>query len=122
MKGGPPTPAVLPEATPVRVAPTEPRASRSDLTRPNDTYNAQRELSDRNRRRADPEFQDGSYGFEAKEDEMDVEMTDDRNARRDDRRDVWRSRDNGVGQDSRRLYSDDLYPRPRGRGRGRGFN
>ena len=122
MKGGPTTPAFLPAAAPVRATPTEPRASRPDLTRPNDSYNTQREQSDRNRRRADPEFQDGSYGFEAKDDAMDVEMSDGRTPRRDDRRDAWRNRDDGAGMDNRRLYSDDLYPRPRGRGRGRGFN
>ena len=37
------------------------------------SYNNQREQSDRDRRRAEPEVQDGSYGFD-KSEQMDVEM------------------------------------------------
>lgn len=38
------------------------------------SYAHQREQSDRNRRRADPEIQDRSYGFGNNTDDMDVEM------------------------------------------------
>ena len=73
MKVGGPTPS--PASAPLNKRPTEPRAPRVDLTRdPVPLYNTQREQSDRSRRRADPEFQDGSYGFEAGEDVMDVDM------------------------------------------------
>lgn len=78
-------------------------------------YDHQREQSDLNRRRAEPEIQDGSYGFESRDERMDVDM--------DNRRDDWRNaqqeneRPRNVvrARDDRRLYSDDLYPRPRGR-------
>ena len=58
-----------------KAAPTEPRGSRIDLTQNEQatSYDSQREQSDR-RRRAEPEFQDGSYGFAAKEDEMEVDQ------------------------------------------------
>lgn len=91
---------------------------RAELSRPDSVYNTQREQSDRSRRRADPEFQDGSYGFDSSFDRMDVDV--------DDRRDNWHSdqreglrdgeRVRGGGREDRRLYSDDLYQRPRGRG------
>lgn len=129
--GGPP---------PAHQAPIEPRAARVDLTRPESTrsdpirldpiqidtvrpepvrsdptYDSQREQSDRNRRRADPEFQDGSFGFQPRDDQVDVDM--------DDRRDAWHAgrEENEKARDSRlhsdrRLYSDNLYSRPRGRG------
>ena len=79
------------------------------------TYDHQREQSDLNRRRAEPEIQDGSYGFESRDERMDVDM--------DNRRDNWRNaqqeneRPRNVvrARDERRLYSDDLYPRHRGR-------
>lgn len=73
MKVGGPTPS--PALAPLRKTPIEPRGPRIDLTRdPAPSYDIQREQSDRNRRRADPEFQDGSYGFDAREDIMDVDM------------------------------------------------
>ncbi len=73
MKVGGPTPS--PAFAPLRKTPIEPRAPPVDLTHDSaPSYDTQREQSDRNRRRADPEFQDGSYGFDAREDVMDVEM------------------------------------------------
>lgn len=92
-----------------------------DLSRDDNAYDSQREQYDRNRRRADPEFQDGSYGFDTKKaDDMDVDMDDRNNNRRDNwrgnRRDGDRSRNGGRGDGYRPLYSDNLYPRPRGRG------
>ena len=125
MKHGPPAPA--PVAAPTRTVPTEPRAARPDLIRSESSYNSQREQSDRDRRRAEPEFQDGSYGFEVKDDEMDVDLDHRRDMARDtgrnNRRGAGRGRDGGSGRDvgnggrvDRGLYSDDLYPRPRGRG------
>lgn len=116
-------PAPAPVAAPVRAVPTGPRSTRPDLIRAESSYNSQREQSDRDRRRAEPEFQDGSYGFENRGDEMDIEMDDRRDmvrgTGRNDRRDAGRGRDGGRGRDSGRdasgLYSDDLY-RPRGRG------
>ncbi|KAL9613664.1 MAG: hypothetical protein Q9167_001793 [Letrouitia subvulpina] len=97
-------------------APSEPRAARVDLTKTEPKYDAQREQSDRNRRRAEPEYQDGRYGFEPKEDRMDVDMDDRHSFRRDEPRNYGRSRDFGRPRDDRRLYSDDIYHRPRGRG------
>lgn len=86
--------------SPSRAAPPP----RTDLTA---AYNTQREASDRNRaRRADPEFQDGSYGFQEaavtrQQDRMDVDIGE------------------GTAQqapvNNGRLYSDELYQR-RGRG------
>lgn len=93
---------------------------RADLSRPDAVYNAQREQSDRSRRRADPEFQDGSYGFDSSYDRMDVDMDDRRDSWHNDQREGLRERDRarsgGLGRENRRLYSDDLYQRPRGRG------
>ena len=130
-------------SAPVHSTPIEPRGSRIDLKRSESSYNSQREESDRNRRRADPDYQDGSYGFEPKEDRMDVDIDvaretprndrgiEHREERRDDRRDARYSarkdmgrgrsyfdRDSNGGQsrNNQTLYSDDLYPRPRGRG------
>ncbi len=116
-QGGPANPA----ATPVPSVPSEPRVARHDLARVEPSYNVQREESDRNRRQADPEFQDGSYGFEAKDDRMDVEMDNGRESWQDATKAAVRGSSSGYrgfsgrGQDDRRLYSDDLYP-PRGRG------
>ena len=112
MKQGTPGPATAP----FQKIPTEPRASRPDLMRTEPSYDRQREQSDRNRRLAEPEIQDGSYGFEAKEEEMDVEMEPKRDVWVDDRKDVVRVRDGGRSRDNRTLYSDDMYSRSRGRG------
>lgn len=109
----------IPSSEPPRNAPSEPKASRIDLTHEETSYSKQREQSDRNRRRAEPEFQDGSYGFEKKEDRMDVDNDDRRGFYSDRQRHYERSRDPGRPRESeRRLYSDDLYPR---HSRGRGF-
>lgn len=105
-----------PVTAPFQKIPTEPRASRPDLMRTEPSYDRQREQSDRNRRLAEPEVQDGSYGFEAKEDKMDVELEPKRDVWVDERKDVLRGRDNGRSRDERTLYSDELYSRPRGRG------
>ena len=99
-----------------RKAPVEPRVPHIDLTRNESPYDWQREQYDRNRRLAEPEVQDGTYGFEAKADEMEVDMDDRRDNWQDNRRDEVRSRDIGRSRDDRRLYSDSLYSRPRGRG------
>ena len=73
MKTGGPTPTTA--GSLIRKLPTESRAPRIDLAR-NETpsYDSQREQADRSRRRAEPEFQDGSFGFEAKDNPMDVDM------------------------------------------------
>ena len=87
-----------------------------DLSRNEPSYDSQREQYDRNRRRADPEFQDGSYGFDTKADEMEVDVDGRRDIWQDNQRGGGRSRVNERNRDYRPLYSDDLYPRPRGRG------
>lgn len=105
--------------THVDTARTDPvRASvpRVDLTRGESSYDSQREQLDRVRRRAEPEFQDGSYGFEPKHDRMDVDVDDGRTGWQKDPREDERARGRGFGRDDRRLYSDDIYRRPRGRG------
>lgn len=89
---------------------------RIDLTCVEPSYDTQREQSDRSRRRAEPEFQDGSYGFEPKIDRMDIDIDAGRNDRQKDPRENDGARGRGIGRDDRRLYSDDLYRRPRGRG------
>lgn len=117
---GGPTPATAISQN--RRTPTEPAASAIDLTR-SDTpsYNSQQDQSDRSRKRADPEYQDGRYGFESKEDQMDVDTEapapviqreDHRENRRDDRRDARQDyrRDERGGD---RSYA----PRDFGRGR-----
>jgi len=107
-------------STPVAPASKPPVIPEVDLSRNEPFYDSQREQYDRNRRRADPEFQDGSYGFESKPDQMDVDTDGRRDDWQDGRRDGGRGRDNGRGNgrgnNYRPLYSDDLYPRPRGRG------
>ena len=79
------------------------------------TYDHQREQSDLSRRRAEPEIQDGSYGFESRDERMDVDMDDRRDTWRNDPRENERARNVARTRDERRLYSDDLYPRHRGR-------
>ena len=146
MKMGGPTPSTT--GTLVRKPPTESRAPRIDLTRNEaPSYDSQREQSDRNRRRAEPEFQDGSFGFENKDEQMDVDMgvPDEpapapapvaplgsyRPDRRDDRRDgrYEAPRDNGRGRPYYDRDRDGGRPRndqrlysddlyPRPRGRG----
>lgn len=97
-------------------APSQPKAARADLTYKDNSYSAQREQSDRARRRAAPEFQDGSYGFEQKEDRMEVDNDDRRDSYYGRQRQYGRGRHVGQPREERRLYSDDLYPGPRGRG------
>ena len=141
MKVGGPTPS--PAFVPLRKTPTEPKAPRVDLTRdPAPSYDTQREQSDRNRKRADPEFQDGSYGFDAREDVMDVDLdaprsdapvTDvppdasrsdaprldpPRSDRRDDRHDNRRDARRDDRRDDRR---DTHYDSPSDYGRGRPY-
>ncbi|MCJ1243278.1 hypothetical protein MMC30_000475 [Trapelia coarctata] len=105
-------------AAPPRSIPTEPRNNRQPVTRAEPSYSGFG--PERNGRRADPEFQDGSYGFEAREEKMDIDMDDRRDDTRDgrriDRRESGRGRDTGRERDNRGLYSDDLYTRSRGRG------
>ena len=143
MKVGGPTPSTI--SAPLRKTPNDPRAPRVDLTRdPAPSYDAQREQSDRNRRRADPEFQDGSYGFDVREDVMDVDMDaarsdppvsevpqsdasrsdatridPPRSDRRDDRRDDHRD---ARGDDRRDDRRDAHYDSPNNYGRGRPYN
>lgn len=146
MKVGGPTPS--PAFAPLRKTPIEPRAPRVDLTRdPAPSYDTQREQSDRNRRRADPEFQDGSYGFDAREDTMDVDMDvppsdapasdvphsdasrsdaprldAPRSDRRDDRRDNPRDgRQDSRRDDRRDDRRDARYNAPSDYGRGRSY-
>ena len=117
MKVGPPTPvAAAPTVTPTRFTPSEPRVSRSDIARIDDYYEVQREQSDRHRRQAEPDFQDGRYGFAVRDEVMDLDMDDGDDSQQNNQRDRLRETQNGAGQDNRRLYSDDLYPQRRGRG------
>jgi hypothetical protein len=111
MKQGPPTPV----APRLQSTPTEPKPVTPDLFRAKSTNDGQRETTDRSRRRAEPELQDGRYGFNSTEDRMDVAMDDERDTRGDHRRDDGRARDYGRGRDDRGLYSDGMVPRPRGR-------
>ncbi|KAL8728346.1 MAG: hypothetical protein Q9166_005489 [cf. Caloplaca sp. 2 TL-2023] len=114
-KTSPPPKAPSHDEPPIH-APSEPKAARIDLTYEGNSYDKQREQSDRSRRRAEPELQDGSYGFEGKEDRMEVDNDDRRDSYRDAPRHFGRGRDFAAPREERRLYSDDLYRRPRGRG------
>ncbi|MCJ1289457.1 hypothetical protein MMC34_000989 [Xylographa carneopallida] len=124
---------VSPAAAPIRATPTEPRATRPAFERPGSTRDIT--IEERNGRRAEPEYQDGRYGFDAQEEKMDIDVEERQEDRRQDRGDVrrgigrdggrnggrgpvdlGRGRDVGRGNDSRGLYSDDLYSRSRGRG------
>jgi hypothetical protein len=111
-----PTPA---SALPISKAPP---SLGTDDPRPDAEY---REQYERGGGRADPLFQDGRYGFTAREERMDVEAdhrdgaltVDRRYDGRDDRNGYERGRgDFRRGDDRRGLYSDELYPRQRGRG------
>lgn len=149
MKTGGPSPS--PAGTLIRKPPMESRTPRVDLTRTEPPlYDSQREQEDHSRRRAEPEYQDGSYGFETQDEQMDVDIDtavaaplpastplgasrpDRRDDRRDDRRepryDVLRSggRDRAYGdrdRDSGRPRNDQrLYSDDLyPRPRGRGF-
>ena len=117
MKSPPPAPPVVPE-------------HRAEMAQPEPTYDTQREQSDRQRRHAEPAYQDGSYGFGSRADPMDIDMDNRRNVtgsgydhRVDHRRPSWRdnssygARNDGYrNRDPRSLYSDDLYRQGRGRG------
>jgi len=114
--------------------PTEPRAARLDMlrsSRPEDSpivpsYDSSRDHAGRSSRRADPEYQDGSYGFEERQGEMEVETDnrqenhydDRRHGRQDDvqGRNMNQRRDTRRDGDDRGLYSDTMYPKLRGRG------
>ena len=145
MKSGGPTPSasVLPTQRAIaELASLDADRSRSDTSNP---YGAQREAADRDRRRAEPNVQDGRYGFENKNDQMEVgpPPVTREESRRPERQDTYhdnrpRGRDSGYdpsrqrgyigsgyydrGWDSarprndRRLYSDGLYSHPRGSG------
>lgn len=127
MKQGPSTPAPIftpPTPAPIQAIPTEPKAPHEPRAfYPNDTHsNSFRNNAggERNGKRAEPDFQDGRYGFDVREDIMDVEMGDTQGNRREDRsderKDIRRGRYAGRGRDDRGLYSDDLYSHSRGRG------
>lgn len=98
--------------------PTDPAKKQSVTpnTEAPSSYESQREHYDRNRRRADPEFQDGSYGFDSQADQMEVDVDDRQDKWQHNRRDEGRYRDAGREKSYRPLYSDELYSRPRGRG------
>lgn len=98
----------------LRTESIRPETVTPNLVRP-DSYEFQREQSDRNRRRAEPEIQDGSYGFEPREEQIDVDMDGRRDDWRSDQRESEKPRNMARTRDDRRLYSDDLYPRHRGR-------
>ncbi|KAL9123560.1 MAG: hypothetical protein Q9217_007017, partial [Psora testacea] len=115
MKMGGPTPiASIPAA---QRALAESQSNPIDFTRIDisPSYDSQREQTDRNRRRANPEIQDGSYGFENKEERMDVDAEAPPPAprgdnRRDERRDTYRD-DRGPHR------GDARYDAPRDVGR-----
>ncbi|KAL8774520.1 MAG: hypothetical protein Q9209_000893 [Squamulea sp. 1 TL-2023] len=107
-KSSPPPKAPSQDAPP-RNAPSEPKAARVDLMYEENTYNQQREQSNQSRRRAEPQLQDGSYGFEAEEDRMEVDNDNRRDSYRDGPRHFGRGRDVGPPRVERPLYSDDLY-------------
>ena len=126
MKVGGPSPSS--NVAPVQKTPNEPKETAIDLTQNEQTmaYDSQREKSDR-QRRAEPEVQDGSYGFAAKEDEMEVDTevlgvekpnTDHR--RPDFRRPPIDRRDN-RDRDRRGDRRDVRYDAPRDGGRGRPY-
>ena len=126
MKEGGPSPGN--DSASVRRETVTPKENRIDLT-PNETmssHNSRREQSDR-QRRANPEFQDGSYGFGTKEDEMDVdtEVLGTENASTHDLRPKY-SQPNDNPRDNRdHNYRDDRrsigYSGPRDSGRGRSY-
>ena len=109
-----PPPPELSHQEALRSDSMRPEPITSTAVRPG-TYDVQREQSDLNRRRAEPEIQDGSYGFESRDEHMDVDVDNHRNNWRNDPRENERSKNVIRGRDERRLYSDDLYPRQRGR-------
>lgn len=105
-----------------RQTPVEPALPAIDLTR-GDTpsYSGQKEQRDYSKRRADPQYQDGRYGFDSTEDQMEVDTEapvsvnrreEHRDHRRDDRRDA-RQDDRGDGRVNDRNYT----PGDFGRGR-----
>lgn len=112
-RSAPPPPELPHQETP-RTESIRPETITPNPVRP-DTYDFQREPSDRNRRRAEPEIQDGSYGFEPREEQIDVDMDDRRDSWRNDPRESDKPKNIARTRDDRRLYSDDLYPRHHGR-------
>ena len=140
MKQGPPSapPEPLPSATQTfELKPTVVEPARQDEP---SNYDDKREQADRNRRKAEPDYQDGSYGFEAKDNEMEVDSeapvplgatpSAPRQPNREyDRRDGrygppprtygtrYDERDRGYGRprDDRRLYGDNMFSRNGGR-------
>ena len=105
---------------PPNQASQEPKTAQTDLihpelSRPEFSFDSQRERSDRNRRRANPDLQDGRFGFGSSDERMEVDVGERRSNWRGDQRESERRREIDV-RDERGLYSDNLYPRPRGRG------
>jgi len=107
------------------VEPKEPPANPT-RNEPSAFYDSQRAQSDR-QKRADPEFQDGSYGFAAKEDEMEVDtevLGVDKHSTESTRPEYPRShndrRDN-HDRDRRDDRRNARYDAPRDSGRGRPF-
>lgn len=127
MRGAGPTP--IASAPSIQKAPVAPPAPAIDLTSSDDPspYDIQREQSDRNRRRAEPTFQDGSFGFAATDDQMDVDAdtaptptpapapVEPARDRRDGRRESYRN----DRRDDRR---DARYDAPRDAGRGKYYD
>lgn len=110
---------IRPESTrlePIRPETVHLEPANSETVRAEPSYNSQREQSDRNRRRADPEFQDGSFGFEQRGERMDLDADDHKELWRKNQRESERLREGERGRGDRRLYSDDLYRRHRGAG------
>lgn len=101
---------------PIRPETVHPEPANSEPVRSEPSYDSQREQSDRNRRRADPEFQDGSFGFEQRGERMDLDADDHQDIWRKKQRESERLREGERGRGDRRLYSDDLYRRHRGAG------
>ena len=128
MKQGGPTPG--PNIGSVRKPPIEPKENRLTETRKElpSPYDVEREQSDR-RRRAEPEYQDGRFGFEAKEDKMDVDtQTAEPEVIRIDppitnsvRTDKREERDRDRDRDRRDDRRDGRYDGPRDGGRGRTY-
>ena len=105
MKTGGPTPIASPPAA--RRVQSLPHANTVDLTQ-NDSApldDRLRDTSDRNRRRPEPQVQDGRYGFASKEDQMEVDKIEPAEP-------AQSQREFGRRSDHQEAYRDDRYRQP----------
>lgn len=115
----------VPAESPAFNPPTGPRDS-SNTQKPHSSFNGLREQADRERRerKAEPQIQDGSYGFDDRRAQPLQRSQQNDNTRNGRRTNNGRGGGSRRGDDQNGLYSDEMMvdePNPAPRGRRRGY-